>query len=84
MRVRMCVSATVCNSDIFLHSDASFMPRRKAAWSAWNFRGTVRGRVCVTYWLNTLQVLRDTASHHTVLLDTTLHCYWIVLCKSSS
>jgi predicted NAD/FAD-binding protein len=42
-----------------LHSDASFMPRRRAAWSAWNYlgeSGSVHG-LCVTYWMNRLQNL---------------------------
>ena len=43
-----------------LHTDASFMPRRKAAWAAWNYAGE-RGepsRICVTYWMNRLQDLK--------------------------
>ncbi|CAI5518464.1 unnamed protein product, partial [Closterium sp. Naga37s-1] len=48
-------------STIFLHRDKSLMPTRRAAWSAWNFRGVdAKGGVCVTYWLNTLQNLGDT------------------------
>lgn len=41
-----------------LHSDASFMPRRRAAWSSWNYIGSRDGsadRVGVTYWMNRLQ-----------------------------
>jgi predicted NAD/FAD-binding protein len=39
---------------VFLHRDASLMPKRRAAWSAWN---TLAGgeRVAVTYWMNALQ-----------------------------
>lgn len=46
-----------------LHSDASFMPKRRAAWASWNYTGqTARGAtsVCVTYWMNSLQRLPDT------------------------
>lgn len=43
-------------SEIFLHRDKSFMPKNTAAWSAWNFLGTINDKVCVTYWLNILQV----------------------------
>lgn len=37
------------------------MPRIKKAWSSWNFLGASgaesdEGAVCVTYWLNKLQV----------------------------
>ena len=47
-----------------LHADASLMPRRKVAWSAWNYmtespfpptgQGNV-SKVCLTYWMNLLQ-----------------------------
>ena len=42
-----------------LHTDPSQMPRRKAAWSAWNHIGRRDdpGRFCVTYWMNELQAL---------------------------
>jgi len=42
-----------------LHTDARFMPRRRAAWSSWNFIGERRSAsgVCVTYWMNRLQSL---------------------------
>jgi predicted NAD/FAD-binding protein len=41
-----------------LHSDESFMPRRRAAWASWNHigrRGAAADSVCVTYWMNRLQ-----------------------------
>jgi len=44
-------------SDIYLHSDKSLMPRSSSAWSSWNFLGTTSKGVCVTYWLNLLQVV---------------------------
>src|SRR5690606_27862502 len=44
-----------------LHSDPALMPRRRAAWSSWNYlaRGTGEdtGAVSVTYWMNRLQSL---------------------------
>jgi predicted NAD/FAD-binding protein len=41
-----------------LHSDASHMPRRRAAWSSWNYVGDGAGAGCaVTYWMNRLQRL---------------------------
>ena len=45
-----------------VHRDPTFMPRRKAAWSAWNAVGTPPGSeqpVTVTYWMNRLQNLDD-------------------------
>jgi predicted NAD/FAD-binding protein len=48
-------------NETVLHTDAALLPRRRAAWSSWNFhlgaepaRGTT-----VTYWMNKLQRLRS-------------------------
>lgn len=40
-----------------LHTDTRFMPKRRAAWSSWNFIGDrdSEAGVCVTYWMNRLQ-----------------------------
>ncbi len=42
-----------------LHTDAAQMPRRRAAWSAWNHVGRrdEPDGFCVTYWMNELQAL---------------------------
>jgi predicted NAD/FAD-binding protein len=42
-----------------LHSDTSLMPRRRAAWSSWNYveKATAHEGVAVTYWMNRLQTL---------------------------
>lgn len=44
---------------VYLHRDPALMPRRKRAWSAWNYMSpgrTDRGDpVSVTYWMNQLQ-----------------------------
>jgi predicted NAD/FAD-binding protein len=46
-----------------LHTDASVLPRRRAAWAAWNYQGgagagpTAQPRVCLHYLLNKLQPL---------------------------
>jgi predicted NAD/FAD-binding protein len=42
-----------------LHTDTRFMPRRRVAWSSWNFigDGDPASGVCVTYWMNRLQSL---------------------------
>ena len=43
-----------------LHTDVSLLPRRRCAWSSWNFHLTEQpaGRTTVTYWMNHLQRLR--------------------------
>jgi predicted NAD/FAD-binding protein len=44
---------------VILHRDPRLMPKRRAAWSAWNYlRSGENGgeaEVCVTYWMNRLQ-----------------------------
>ena len=45
-----------------LHSDPSFMPRRRATWSSWNYIGSrdeSADSVGVTYWMNRLQGIPD-------------------------
>jgi uncharacterized protein len=47
-------------NEAVLHTDASLLPRRRTAWSSWNFHLTepATGRSTVTYWMNNLQRLR--------------------------
>jgi predicted NAD/FAD-binding protein len=41
---------------VYLHRDIRLMPRRKAAWSAWNVLDWGgRDEIAVTYWMNALQ-----------------------------
>lgn len=41
-----------------LHTDAGLLPRRRAAWAAWNYEsGSHAGAVCLHYLLNQLQPL---------------------------
>ena len=45
---------------VLLHTDARLMPRRRRAWSAWNYLAADARSdlpVCVTYWINKLQPL---------------------------
>jgi predicted NAD/FAD-binding protein len=48
-------------NEAVLHTDASLLPRRRSAWSSWNFHltGEPGGRSTVTYWMNHLQRLRS-------------------------
>ena len=47
-------------NEAVLHTDASLMPRRRAAWSSWNFHLAEEpaSGSTVTYWMNNLQRLR--------------------------
>jgi uncharacterized protein len=47
-------------NEAVLHTDAALMPRRRAAWSSWNFHlaDPAPERTTVTYWMNHLQRLR--------------------------
>ncbi|MET0557910.1 MAG: FAD-dependent oxidoreductase [Solirubrobacterales bacterium] len=47
-------------NEALLHTDTSLLPRRRAAWSSWNFHLSEEppGRTTVTYWMNNLQRLR--------------------------
>jgi len=44
---------------VYLHRDPALMPRRRGAWSAWNYLSPGRidrgGQLSVTYWMNQLQ-----------------------------
>ena len=48
-------------NEAVLHTDASLLPRRRAAWSSWNFHlgDEPAKRSTVTYWMNNLQRLRS-------------------------
>lgn len=47
-------------NEAVLHTDASAMPRRRAAWASWNFHLAEASRgSTVTYWMNNLQRLRS-------------------------
>ncbi len=47
-------------NEAILHTDTSLLPRRRTAWSSWNFHLPEQpvGRTTVTYWMNNLQRLR--------------------------
>jgi uncharacterized protein len=47
-------------NEAVLHTDTSLLPRRRAAWSSWNFHlgGEPASGSTVTYWMNNLQRLR--------------------------
>jgi predicted NAD/FAD-binding protein len=45
-----------------LHQDVALMPRRKLAWSSWNYlsrdKGDQNQGICLTYWMNLLQGMK--------------------------
>ncbi|XP_011091266.1 uncharacterized protein LOC105171752 isoform X1 [Sesamum indicum] len=47
-------------SDLFLHHDNNLMPKNPAVWSSRNFRGTIKNKAYITYWLNNLQNVGET------------------------
>jgi uncharacterized protein len=57
-----------------LHTDATWMPRRRHLWSSWNYIGQkaecAERQLCVTYWMNKLQPLA-TAQNYFVTLNPT-------------
>jgi len=48
-------------NDVLLHRDGGQMPRRRRAWSSWNYQaradGDATAEVSLTYWMNRLQNL---------------------------
>jgi uncharacterized protein len=51
-----------------LHTDARVMPRRKRAWSSWNYTGDGAGnKLSVTYWMNRLQPLETETDYFVTL-----------------
>lgn len=67
-------------NNVFLHSDPSYMPKRKTAWSAWNYlaNSSEQRELCVTYWMNKLQSLS-----HKIPLFVTLNPFSDSLIKKS-
>ena len=50
------------SNEVWLHADATLMPRRRSVWSSWNYVADSEDRdspVSVTYWMNRLQDLPD-------------------------
>lgn len=49
-------SVPFTSNRVYLHRDASYMPKRKAAWASWNVKREGQDdELCVTYWMNRLQ-----------------------------
>lgn len=61
-------------NEVVLHTDKALMPKRRAAWSSWNYIGTrntsSQQQLCVTYWMNLLQVLKTEQNYFVTLNPT--------------
>lgn len=60
--IRILASVRYQPNRAVVHTDPSFLPRRKKLWSAWNYQGGPQGdelqrAVCVSYLINQLQPL---------------------------
>ena len=66
-------------NEVYLHTDEALMPRNRLTWASWNCIGSSdpsaqSQAVCVTYWLNNLQVPSRLAhaklaqTHHGLLM----------------
>jgi predicted NAD/FAD-binding protein len=59
-------------NEAVLHRDARLMPKRRAAWSSWNYVGRSSegvARPSITYWMNRLQPLGGQAPETFVTLN---------------
>jgi predicted NAD/FAD-binding protein len=65
---------TYTPNEVVLHTDTAFMPKRRAAWSSWNYMGerstSNEQQLCVTYWMNLLQVLKTEQNYFVTLNPT--------------
>ncbi|RKF15710.1 FAD-dependent oxidoreductase [Alginatibacterium sediminis] len=61
------------NNEVVLHTDVSLLPKRRAAWAAWNYglNGDSTSAAAVTYNMNILQGLDEKAPTFCVTLNQT-------------
>ncbi|MHC9235710.1 NAD(P)/FAD-dependent oxidoreductase [Pseudooceanicola sp. 502str34] len=58
---------------VVLHADASIMPKRRGAWSSWNYTevaGKPGDEIDLTYWMNSLQPIPMDDPHFVTLNST--------------
>jgi predicted NAD/FAD-binding protein len=46
----------------YLHRDETYMPKDRRIWSSWNYWSDGGDKLCVTYWMNSLQNLSTLTS----------------------
>ncbi len=69
---RMLGAFRYSRNEAVLHRDARLMPKRRAAWSSWNYVGRSSAdvsRPSITYWMNRLQPLGGQAPDTFVTLN---------------
>eukprot|EP01025_Chloroclados_australasicus_P005212 TRINITY_DN11504_c0_g2_i5.p1 TRINITY_DN11504_c0_g2~~TRINITY_DN11504_c0_g2_i5.p1 ORF type:complete len:1114 (+),score=82.38 TRINITY_DN11504_c0_g2_i5:37-3378(+) len=62
------------SNEVYLHEDASLMPRSRKVWASWNCLsssspGSEEQQVCVSYWANRLQTLPENAQDIFITLN---------------
>lgn len=72
---RTCLGAFAYQrNSALLHTDASVMPRRRRAWSSWNYRieadASGRPRATTIYWMNSLQRVSPDQDYFVSINDT--------------
>ncbi len=61
-------SFAYAQNEAVLHTDESWMPRRRAVWSSWNYLSRdPKSPLVVTYWMNSLQPLATATSYYVTL-----------------
>lgn len=67
-----------------LHSDKSFMPKRKRAWCSWNYveAKARENKVCVSYWMNRLQNLHSDKDYFVTLNPSSMPAPETIVCES--
>jgi len=68
-----------------LHTDVSFMPKRKRAWCSWNYveAKATKDKVCVSYWMNLLQNLTAEQEYFVTLNPSSMPADNLVIAESS-
>lgn len=67
-----------------LHTDATFMPKRKRAWCSWNYVEAMASdnKVCVSYWMNLLQNLNSEKQYFVTLNPSSIPTSDLVIAES--
>lgn len=65
------------STQVVLHSDDSFMPKKRALWASWNARiDEPDGSATLSFWMNKIQSIRGQDFFLTLNPSTTPHQVW--------